>query len=254
MSRSLRQWTVLGLFSAAFALPGTAGAAPGDGDNDTVADALDNCPVTYNIEQGDFDADGAGNACDATPGVAAGQSFTIVYHRDVTTGGPLSADPAGARCASSSFIAYENGVQVGPTIFNCYRRFTTGLLFNPNQTIQVTLLTAPAGCRAMYTSPITIAYNGGGSFTAINAYYLCDEGLLLEQLLVASTGVGPGSSLPDKIAAAQASFVSGDLATTCSILGAYVNQVRAQSGKKLSAATAASLIARAQAITNEIGC
>ncbi len=65
MRHLLRFGVVLGLL-AAVALPGMAGAAPGDVDNDTIADATDNCPSTYNIDQQDFDADGVGNTCDST--------------------------------------------------------------------------------------------------------------------------------------------------------------------------------------------
>lgn len=35
-----------------------------DMDSDCVADESDNCPLLYNPDQGDGDADGAGYACD----------------------------------------------------------------------------------------------------------------------------------------------------------------------------------------------
>jgi hypothetical protein len=38
-----------------------------DTDGDGVADSTDNCPVVGNADQADNDADGIGNACDATP-------------------------------------------------------------------------------------------------------------------------------------------------------------------------------------------
>jgi len=248
----LRLGVVLGLLAAVFALPGVAGAAPGDVDNDTIADATDNCPSIYNIDQQDFDSDGVGNTCDSTPGVGAGQSFTIIYYRDITTGGPLSADLTSSRCASVHLSHFQSGVPIGEASF-CHRQFTTVRYRDPNQTTQVTV-TAPAGCRALFTSPFTIGYNGSNTFTAINVYYLCDEGLLLENLLAASIGVGPGTSLADKVALAQAAYASGDIAGTCSKLKAYINQVNAQTGKKIPAATAAALIAQANAIKAEIGC
>jgi hypothetical protein len=78
-----------------------------------------------------------------------------------------------------------------------------------------------------------------------------------EQLIDLGTavmGVGPGKSLSSKIRAAQASLEGGDLSATCSIVGAFSNEVAAQSGKKFAAGTAASLIADATRISTILGC
>ena len=186
----LRLGVVLGLLVAVFALPGVAGAAPGDVDNDTKADATDNCPSIYNIDQQDFDSDGVGNNCDPTPGVGAlgfgDISYTIIYHRDVTTGGPLSADLTSSRCASLQRKVFESGV-LTETLTHCHRQFTD-FINPPARSQQLTLLAAPAGCQALYTSPITVNYNGNGSFAALSVYYRCDEALLLD-LRLASVGV-----------------------------------------------------------------
>ena len=70
MHKPLRFGLLLALLTAALALTGAAGAAPGDVDNDTIANASDNCPTVYNIDQHDNDGDSIGNACDATPGIS----------------------------------------------------------------------------------------------------------------------------------------------------------------------------------------
>ncbi|MEZ4433494.1 MAG: lamin tail domain-containing protein, partial [bacterium] len=44
---------------------GAIGASDADGDD--VADDVDNCPAVFNPNQGDLDADGAGDACDTCP-------------------------------------------------------------------------------------------------------------------------------------------------------------------------------------------
>jgi subtilisin-like proprotein convertase family protein len=66
--------------------------------------------------------------------------------------------------------------------------------------------------------------------------------------------VGTGGSLAAKLGAAQALYESGDLAATCGTLQAFVNQVRAQRGKKIAAPLADALIADAEALRSQLGC
>jgi len=77
---------------------------------------------------------------------------------------------------------------------------------------------------------------------------------LIADLLTVVTGVGPGSSLADKMAIVQAQYAAGDAAAACVELTAFENQVTAQSGKKLTVAQAVALLAEAQAIGAKIGC
>ena len=58
----------------------------------------------------------------------------------------------------------------------------------------------------------------------------------LDDLLTAVTGVGPGSSLADKVQLIQSYVGAGDAVDACALLGAFGNEVNAQAGKKLSAA------------------
>jgi probable HAF family extracellular repeat protein len=76
----------------------------------------------------------------------------------------------------------------------------------------------------------------------------------LADLRQAAEGVGSGTSLADKVEAAQAALAEGDDAGTCEILNAFIKQVEAQSGKKIEAATAADLIADAARIRAVLGC
>lgn len=75
----------------------------------------------------------------------------------------------------------------------------------------------------------------------------------LAPLCTASHGVGPGTSLADKCAAAQAALAAGDPGDATSILNAYINELQAQRGKSIPASTANSLIAAAQQIVAVIG-
>jgi hypothetical protein len=76
----------------------------------------------------------------------------------------------------------------------------------------------------------------------------------LADLANAVKGVGPGTSLADKVASIQADLAANDTKDACGTLNAFINEVKAQSGKKIPAGTAASLIASAQQIEAVIGC
>ena len=222
MIRLLRLGILFGLLVALFSFSGAAIGAPGDVDNDTFADASDNCPTVYNIDQKDFDGDGTGNRCDATPGVfdAADGSYTIIYWRNATTGGPLPT------CANFRRDIYENNV-LTTTTNTCHSQFDD--FFNPSYRRQViTLTSAPAGCITAFTSA-TVGYDGNGTFTAIDVYFTCGgtTNRFVNELVVKSVGVGPGTSLADKAREAQAALFVGDTATACGLLRAYLNQLKA---------------------------
>jgi hypothetical protein len=76
----------------------------------------------------------------------------------------------------------------------------------------------------------------------------------LADLAKAVKGVGPGTSLADKVAAAQAYLAAGDKTDACGTLNAFINEVRAQSGKSIPPSTASSLIASARQVEAVIGC
>jgi hypothetical protein len=76
----------------------------------------------------------------------------------------------------------------------------------------------------------------------------------LANLIKAVTGIAPGSSYADKLTQVQADIAAGDTATTCSDLRAFINEVNAESGKKLTASQASALVASAQQIQSTLGC
>jgi hypothetical protein len=76
----------------------------------------------------------------------------------------------------------------------------------------------------------------------------------LVDLLAAATAAGPGTSLADKIARAQAYLARNDVVDACTTLGAFVNEVKAQTGKSVPAGRASTLIAAAQRIRTVLGC
>ena len=76
----------------------------------------------------------------------------------------------------------------------------------------------------------------------------------LVDLYNAARGLGAGTSLPDKVKAAQAAYTAGDGPLTCEILNAFIRQVNAGSGKSIETGTATTLIADAQRIRAVLGC
>jgi hypothetical protein len=76
----------------------------------------------------------------------------------------------------------------------------------------------------------------------------------LVDLRQAVQGVGPGTSLGDKVQSAQSYLASGDVADTCSTLTAFIHEVKAQSGKHIPVAQASQLIADAQRIQAVLAC
>jgi len=65
---------------------------------------------------------------------------------------------------------------------------------------------------------------------------------------------GLENSLIEKLGAAQNSLGAGNQTAACNQLGAFINEVSAQSGKQLTADPADQLIGSAQEIRNALGC
>ena len=103
-----------------------------------------------------------------------------------------------------------------------------------------------------------ILANGFDSRTGeLHAYLvspIVSPSAMLSQLLASVTGIGPGKSLADKIALAQMYYAVPDIASTCSMLGAFIQEANAQTGKKLTPEQATMLVAEAEAIMDTVGC
>lgn len=76
----------------------------------------------------------------------------------------------------------------------------------------------------------------------------------IANLLGRVAGVGPGSSLTDKLVGARVALASGDAARACGRLRAFEQEVAAQTGKRLTAALAAELGAAVAQVRRVIGC
>jgi len=81
-----------------------------------------------------------------------------------------------------------------------------------------------------------------------------DPPQMFDDLLAKVVGVGPGSSLADKITLSQTYYSVPDLTSACLMLADFDQQVTAQTGKKIDATLAAELIDDASALSAVIGC
>jgi hypothetical protein len=76
----------------------------------------------------------------------------------------------------------------------------------------------------------------------------------LAELAAAVAGVGPGQSLAGKVTAIQRYATANDTADACAMLGAFINELDAQTGKKISTTDSASLVTQSQDIEAALGC
>jgi len=76
----------------------------------------------------------------------------------------------------------------------------------------------------------------------------------LEDLAAAVNGVGPGTSLADKVSKAQAYMTASDVPDTCTTLSALAHEVAAQAGKKIAPEDADALMTSVDEIESTLGC
>jgi len=68
------------------------------------------------------------------------------------------------------------------------------------------------------------------------------------------TGLPPGNSLRDKLTSVLASLSAGNVSDACGTLRAFDNEVRAQTGKKLTSAQATFLLGETARIEAVLAC
>ena len=170
--------------------------------------------------------------------------------------------------ASSAGLGISSGGQVvgySQTVNGAQHAF----VYSNSKMKDLNSLIAPGGTLARYvtlTEATAINDNGwivangidsrAGDTDDTHAYLLQAVSIAaqLTALLTEVTGVGPGHSLANKVVQAQSYYAVANLPATCTVLTGFVNEVRAQSGKKISPQLAATLVANAQVVEAEIGC
>lgn len=181
-------------------------------------------------------ADDSGNAASAdfTVTVIDDGRPQLAVPSDMTVN---ATTPSGAQVdfAASASDTVDTGVSV-----SCSP--VSGSIFAVGTTVVSCAATDDAGNTAMASFNVTVL----GA-----AEQLDNAGLQL-----ASYGLpqGTANSLGTKLDAAEGSLAAGNLGAACNQLKAFINEVKAQSGKALTKAQADALIATARQIQGAIGC
>ena len=100
----------------------------------------------------------------------------------------------------------------------------------------------------------TASDKAGNSASASFSVHVKGAAEQLAELGETVQGVGPATSLADKVSDARIALSTGDVPGTCTILNAFINQVKAQSGKSIPPGTASGLITQAMRIRTVLGC
>jgi len=129
--------------------------------------------------------------------------------------------------------------------------------FDPDDTLTPDCTPASGSLFLVGTTTVHCSVIDPGGNTDTDSFTVTVQGAVQQVsdlLTVVSTGAGPGSSLAAKVQAALNGLQNGNTALACSTLQAFINEVQAQSGKKLTTAQANALIAAATRIRAVAGC
>ncbi|HLZ99331.1 MAG TPA: hypothetical protein VKP66_15465 [Steroidobacteraceae bacterium] len=124
-----------------------------------------------------------------------------------------------------------------------------------------TLVNLPTGFTLIDATAINdkgqIVGYGWNNLKQVRAFLLTPislPGALLANLLKEVTGVGPGKSLANDIELMQAYYAANDVQAACAVLTGFVNEVKAQNGKKIGPTSDAQIISDAHALEVALGC
>jgi hypothetical protein len=122
--------------------------------------------------------------------------------------------------------------------------------------VPVTCAPVPGGSFPIGTTTVTCSAtdSSGNGASASFEVHVKDASEQLADLLVLVGGVGPGSSLADKITAARGALASGHSSEACRKLAAFTKEAEAQSGKKLTSEQATQLVGAANRIRAVLSC
>jgi hypothetical protein len=156
------------------------------------------------------------------------------------TPGNITADATGPSGAAVSYNAPTAADEDSPATASVSCSPASGSMF----AIGDTAVTCTASDADDSNSPVTSSF----------AVHIKGAAEQLSDLASSVNGVGPGTSLANKVASVQSYLGAAETMDACGTLTAFVNEVAAQSRKSIPAATAATLIAAAKQIEAVLPC
>jgi hypothetical protein len=179
-------------------------------------------------------------ACTATDsrGNASSVSFTVAVRDStppsVTVPADVTVDATGPSGAAVSFAA-SAADGVGVASFSC---------------VPASGSTFPIGTTAVVATAVDAAGNAATASFSVRVKGAAEQ---LADLLPLAKAAGSGGSLGSKVAEIQDKVARGDGKGAAGPIGGFINEVKAQTGKKITAAQAAVLIARAESVRATLG-
>jgi len=190
--------------------------------------------------------------------LSASQQVTLTVGVVDARGNPVSSAPVwlsfaqaaggGNATACCAFI----GQSVPSGLFAAPQMLVTGVS-QPPGTIAVTY-TAGSALSPGGTDYISVQNAPADQTVVVTDSYSFGVAALASRVQGMNLAHGLENSLIEKLGAAQSSLGAGNQTAACNQLGAFVNEVNAQSGKQLTADQADQLIGSAQEIRNALSC
>jgi len=181
---------------------------------------------------------GAAAASVTAPSVGGSGGVNLPH----TCGGDLWSTWAGQQPSHAAYV------------FDGYQWLLDGSAITGGTGPSYTPTAADAGhqlsCKATVTYPLLVV-TASATSSAVHVEGAAEQ---LGDLADAVVGVGPGRSLAAKVSEIQGNVAANDTAEACAALGAFINEVDAQTGKKISADEASSLVTQAHNIEAALDC
>jgi len=195
---------------------------------------------------------------DASFNTSTGMRSQVVRNVDTTTAVAATPNPAALHdtVTLTAVVTSPSGIPGGSLRF-FDGAAALGVALPLDATGQASLTT---NALTVGTHAITAVYSPAppfnGSTSAVLSVVVQSATQLITDLetYIRTNHLAPGQSLIEKLEDARAALSHGRLESGCAQLESFVREVRAQSGKKLTVAQAAYLIAAAQRIELAAGC
>ncbi|GJG87807.1 hypothetical protein tb265_29880 [Gemmatimonadetes bacterium T265] len=195
-------------------------------------------------------ANQGGNATFA-PATQQTQLFTIVKRPQTIT--VTTVLPPSAVVTSRFTLAATGGPSLNPVVFTSQTPATCSTTGTNGATLT---LTAAGGCTVAATQIGTALYADAPPVMLTMTALTPSQATSQLRQAIAGSGISAAvaAGLTDKLDGASASLAAGQTGAACAQLGAFQNQVQAQRGKAIPAATADAWLAQAAQLRTALGC